>query len=103
MRDGRNCVQTSGWDGNKWVDGGTGNSREGGGQCDGKQSRREQDALRRDGRRREQTNDGKGREIAVGNEKSRVFPFPSRPRFAVPTITARIPVTFLSSKDFWTT
>ena len=48
------CERRDGWDGNNWVDGGTGNSREGGGQWDGKQSGREQDALRRDGRRREQ-------------------------------------------------
>ena len=35
MRDGRDSVRTSGRDGNNWVDDGTGNSREGGGQWDG--------------------------------------------------------------------
>ena len=29
MRDGRNGVRTSGWNGKNWVDGGTGNSRDG--------------------------------------------------------------------------
>ena len=42
-----------------------------------------------------ETNDGKGREIAVGNEKSRGFPFPSRPLFPVSTFTARIPAFFV--------
>ena len=40
-----------------------------------------------------ETNDGKGREIAVGNEKSRGFPFPFRP---VPVRT-----TFFSRLDFY--
>ena len=90
------CERRDGWDGNNWVDGGTGNSREGGGQWDGKQSGREQDALRRDGRRREQkATTGRVGKLRSGTKNHAVFPFPSRPHFPVPTFTARIPVFFV--------
>ena len=62
---------------------------------DGKQPGREQDAVSRDGRRWEQRpRSGRGREGAVGNEIRSGFPFPSdpfplRPHFPDPTITAR--------------
>lgn len=35
-----------------------------------------------------ETSDGNGREIAGGNEVAHGFPFPSRPHFAVPAVTA---------------
>ena len=51
MRNGRNCSSTSGWDGNNREGKGTGNSREGNRLWDGINPGREQDTLRRDGRR----------------------------------------------------
>ena len=90
-------MRTSGWDGNHWADGETGNSRDGGGQWDGKPSGRAQDALRRDGRRRQQKpTAGKAGKSRSGTNnhavsRSRPVPFPSRPLSTVPTFTPRIP------------
>ena len=55
----------------------------------GKQTGRERDALRRDGRRWEQRpTTGRGREVAVVNKIQSGFPFPSRP-VPVPTTFSR--------------
>ena len=68
MRDGRNCVRTSGWDGNIWANSGTGNSRDGSKIPYG---------WMLDGGNRNQRRDKS--ELAVRNEISHGFPYRFRP------------------------
>ena len=83
------------------MDGGTGNSREGGGQWDGKQSGREQDALRREmvgGGNRVQRREGsgnRGRELNITLFPVPVPSNPSRPLFPVAIFTAHVPANYL--------
>ena len=73
-------MQTSGWDGNNWADGGTGNSWEEDGQCDGNKTTY---ARMVDGGNRNQGRDGSG---TCGREQKATWlpvlvPYPSRLTF----------------------